>query len=152
MTALCPWPVLPEDAQSHSGHHGEGGPGKMLITPRLQAPVKKFSVLVVQCFEGHNPGVPLSSGTTRSLDREQRVAATKKSPTVLLCTICFGPSNAIHWAGQEGMTLGIAEVGATCAPGVWSLSQPGRGLCLWTLVHQTIACVLLSGSLHFYYF
>lgn len=62
----------------------------------------------MQCFEGLSPGAPLGSGTMRSQHREQRVAATKKSPTALLC---FGPSNAIPWAGQEGIALGITEVG-----------------------------------------
>lgn len=123
MIALCPWLVLPEDAHSYS----EATMGKVWGSWTRQKahypqePVKKFSALVVQCFEDLSPGAPLGSGTMRSQNREQRVAAhshKKCYPTALLCTIYFGPSNAIHWAGQEGMTLGITQLGATCAPRV----------------------------------
>lgn len=46
---------------------------------------------------------PVRSGTVRSQGGEQRVATTEKSPEVLLCTICFRPSNVVCWAGEKGM-------------------------------------------------
>lgn len=131
MTALCPWAVLPEEIQSHSEATMGKGWGRSTWQKAHHPQTVGGHLLrsLVSCWGSALKAlalVPLSwVSTMRSQNREQRVAVTKTSPTVLLCTICCGPSNAIHWAGQEGITLGITEVGATCAPRVWTL-PPAR--------------------------